>query len=317
MTITVIIPTHSPQSDFITRTLLALREQDLPAADWELLIIDNASPMPIDPSLIAWHPRARIVREPKLGLTHARLCGLRAAFGELLVWVDDDNLLAPDYLALSKHIFEVDIELGAAGGKSIPEFLSPPPEWFHIGLAPLGCRDLGDTPLQARWTSNSPNTYPDCAPIGAGLVIRREAMQAWAQLTAQDPERQTFGRTGASLTSGEDNDISLTLLNSGWKLAYLPALRLTHLIPSNRVTLDYQCRITRAATRDFIRVLTLHHVSPWPPIPRWTVPLRQLKAWFTHRAWSSHPARIRWHTACGHFEGRIAPRDIPSPRDKS
>lgn len=316
MTLTVIIPTYAPRPDYLARTLDALRAQDLPLADWQLLLIDNASPTPLDPALLAWHPRARLVREEKLGLTHARLRGLREASGELLVWADDDNLLAPDYLRLSLAAFSADPALGAAGGKSIPEFEAPPPPWFHTDLAPLGCRDYGDQPHETRWSPGTPRSYPKKAPIGAGLVIRRSALLAWAELIARDPVRQAFGRTGAALTSGEDNDIILTLEAVGWKLAYLPALRLTHLIPPRRLTVDYQCRIARAAYRDFVRVLAIHDIRPWPAIPPWSVRPRQFKAWFTQRAWRDPASRIRWHGYCGQIEGRaqIYPSQPPPPQ---
>lgn len=304
MTLTVIIPTYAPRPDYLARTLAALRAQDLPLADWELLLIDNASPAPLAPSLLDWHPRGRVVREEKLGLTHARLRGLREASGELLVWADDDNLLDPDYLRLALAAFSADTALGAAGGKSIPEYETPPPPWFHTGLAPIGCRDLGDQPVYNLWQPGERRSYPIHLPIGAGLVIRRQALRIWTELVARDPVRQAFGRTGSALTSGEDCDINLTLLAAGWKLAYLPALRLTHLIPPRRLTIDYQCRISRVSFRDFVRVLAIHDIRLWPAIPRWGVLPRQLKAWFTHRAWRDPASRIRWQGACGQIEGR-------------
>ena len=47
---------------------------------------------------ISWHPNGRHVREDELGLTPARLRGVAEAVAELLVFVDDDNILDPDYL---------------------------------------------------------------------------------------------------------------------------------------------------------------------------------------------------------------------------
>ena len=43
------------------------------------------------------------------------------------------------------------------------------------------------------------------------------------------------------------------------------------------------------------------------PLTRSGARLRQFKAWFGHRAWTSPAARIRWQGACGHYEGRIHP----------
>jgi glycosyltransferase involved in cell wall biosynthesis len=306
MKLTVLIPTHNPRPDYLSRTLDALRAQNLPTADWELLLIDNCSTPPISASLVAWHPHGRVVPAPVLGLTHARVAGTEAASGYILVWVDDDNLLASDYLSIVLHIFSENERLGAAGGKSIPQYDSPPPAWYSPDLAPLGCRDLGDTFQDARWEPGQARSYPAAAPIGAGLAIRREALLHWVSLIKTDPVRQSFGRTGSALTSGEDNDINLTLLAAGWSLAYEPALRLTHLIPPRRLTLDYQCRIARASFRDFVRVLALHGIRPWPAISRAGIRARQLKAWFTRRAWRRPADRIRWQGDCGQIEGRAS-----------
>lgn len=301
--ITVVIPTHNPKTEFLYRTLAALRNQSLSLDEWQLLIIDNASPEAVNPACISWHPCARVVQEKNLGLTHARLRGIVEAEHELLVWSDDDNLLAPDYLAKAAEAFANSPKMGAAGGKSIPEYQEEPPDWYRSDLAPLGCRDLGDQPKLARWNPNHPE-YPSGAPIGAGLVIRREALLPWAEAVRSDPRRLALGRKGSSLTSGEDNDINLCVLRQGWELAYLPQLSLIHLIPPGRLSFDYQQQISRTSFRDFIRVLDIHGIRPWSEISPATVHLRAAKAWFTFQAWKGPCERIRWQGAIGQFEGR-------------
>lgn len=301
--ITVVIPTHNPKPEFLRRTLDCLKSQSYPQDRWELLIIDNASSTMLSPSLLAWHAKGRVVREGTLGLTHARLRAVKEAKGELMVWVDDDNLLSPTYLEYAAEAFASSPRLGVAGGKSLAEYQDPPPSWFQPGLAPLGCRDLGAERMISRWNPDRPD-YPSSAPIGAGMVIRKEAMLPWAAAVTADPKRQALGRKGKSLTSGEDNDINLTAMRSGWDLAYLPELELTHLIPPARLTLDYLGRIARVSYRDFIRVLDIHGIRPWPKIGRATLPLRAARAWVHCKAWRGPVEQIRWHSALGQFEGR-------------
>jgi len=303
MKLTVILPTYNPRSEFLERTLAALQSQTLDFGLWSLLVIDNASPAPLSPGLVEWHPNGRLVREEQLGLTHARLRGILEADGELLVWVDDDNVLDPNYLTLSREAFTKKPHLGAAGGRSLADYLEPPPAWYRPGIAPLGCRDLGEEEIRVKWDSTAP-TYPHAAPIGAGMVTRKRAIQTWVDAIRNDPTRLALGRTGTALTSGEDNDMNLTLLRAGWDLAYLPDLRLRHLIPPGRLTLDYQKRIARVSFRDFVRVLDIHGIRPWPAIPAWSVPLRAFKAWFTEKAWSDPAAAVRWQGVVGQYEGR-------------
>jgi glycosyltransferase involved in cell wall biosynthesis len=306
--LSVVIPTHNPRPIVLERVLNALRNQTLPVDAWELLLVNNASASPIASQLVGWHPHGRVLKEPQLGLTHARLRGFREARGGVLVWVDDDNLLHSSYLTNVVEVFQRASKLGAAGGASIPEFQEPVPGWYETGLAPLGCRDLGDQEIRMRWDPEEP-AYPAAAPIGAGLVIRKQAMQVWADDVALDPDRLSLGRRGTALSSGEDNDINLTLLRAGWELAYLPQLRLTHVIPAERLTLAYQKRIARASFRDFVRVLEHHGIRPWPAIAPWSVSLRALRSWFRYRVWSSPAQQVRWWGALGQYEGRaLLPR---------
>ena len=299
--LSVLIPTHNPRADSLARVFAALAVQTLPASDWELIVIDNAStpPVQLPPD---WQGRARVVVETTLGLTHARMCGLAQARAPLLVWVDDDNVLAPDYLAEVLAAFAAEPQLGALGGKSLPEYAITPPAWFHEGIAPLGCRDLGDQPQVMAWSGD----YPAAAPIGAGLAIRRELMASWVDAVRRDPRRQALGRQGTRLTSGEDNDICLTVLRAGFLLGYQPRLQLVHLIAAGRLQADYLARIARVSFRDFIRVLALHGIQRWTAIPPWTVPLRGWRAFFAQRAWRGPVERIRWQAALGSFEGRAA-----------
>ena len=72
--LTVIIPAHNPHPGRLHRTLAGLRAQTLPAADWECLLVDNASSPAIDESTFTETAPVglRILREPLPGLTHAR-----------------------------------------------------------------------------------------------------------------------------------------------------------------------------------------------------------------------------------------------------
>lgn len=310
MRVSVILCTHNPHAERLRRTLAGLCAQTLPPSDWETLLVDNASQPPLSLDSLSTPPPAnlRLLHEPTPGLTAARRCGLRAAHpeSELCVFVDDDNVLAPTYLASAVALFSERLSLGAAGGPSRPEFEETPQPWTAEFFPLLALRDLGPAPQFARLERTSPHApaiYPHCAPIGAGMVIRRSAVCSWLDA----PTAQTLSdRRGADLTSAGDNDIVLSILEQGLEVAYSPDLALTHLIPASRLTPAYLARLNRSIQKSWMQVLTAHRINPWPPIPRWSVPLRQLKAWFTHRAWSAPAARIRWQGACGHFEGRIA-----------
>lgn len=307
MKVTVIIPTLNPHAGRLQRTLRALRAQTLPAAEWECLIVDNASTPALTPADWQEHAPAglRVIREARPGLSHARRAGFMAGAGEFFVLVDDDNELAPDYLAETLRLFAAHPRVGLLGGRSVPEFEQVPAAWVREFDELIACRDLGAQPLVSAGLGGAgggPAEYPACAPIGAGMALRAAAARVWLDRGGADglPDRR-----GASLSSSGDNDIVLTAMRAGWEAAYFPSLRLTHLIPAGRTTREYLGRLNRGIQRSWMQVLTKHGANPWAPLPGWTVPLRQLRAWLAYRAWSSPAAYVRWQGACGHFEGRV------------
>jgi glycosyltransferase involved in cell wall biosynthesis len=311
MQLSVVICTHQPKPAILARTLAGLNAQTLASGNWETLLIDNASQPAIEATELALRTpdNLHIVTEPTLGLTHARKAGVRAARSEIIVFVDDDNVLAPDYLEQTLAAFSRLSHVGALGGKSLPSFETEPPIWSKDILPLLALRDLGEKELVSsglKKSPQSPREYPLFAPIGAGMAVRREAIQHWL-----NRESTLSDRRGNELTSSGDNDIVLTIMESGWEVAYLPQLALTHLIPTSRLEPKYLSRLNRGIQKSWTQVLAAHDISSWPPISHWTVPMRILKAWFTYRAWSCPAAYIRWQGACGHFEGRA--RSIRRP----
>ena len=302
MNLSVIIPTYNPNLDNLGRTLAALNNQTLPFDQWELIIIDNNSAFSLINQInIAWHPNASIISEPKQGLTWARLAGFSKARGEFIVMVDDDNILNNNYLEWAVKVFEENKHLGAAGGKSIPIFDHVPPEWlagFHQCLA---IRDLGNHEMLEHWT----NTYPVWAPIGAGMVIRKQSLQVYID-KATSSNNVVKDRTGTSLSSGGDNDIVLEIIQAGWQVGYFPEMILTHVIPKQRWESSYLARLINNSNKSWVQVLAKHHINPWKAISPWTLLPRKAKAWFTYKAWKSDEHFIRWRGACGLFDGLAA-----------
>lgn len=307
MDISVILPTHNPDAGRLGRTLRALAAQDLPAGRWECLLVDNASTPPIEREKLAEAPaHLRVAREPRPGLSSARRCGFSAAGTPICVLVDDDNLLAPDYLSHVVRIFSEHPEVGAAGGRSLPEFEREPAPWVREFFPLLALRDDGGAPCISQGlqpAGAAEKNYPaKAAPLGAGMAIRKKAAMDW--IADGGPDRLS-DRLGQELTSGGDNDIILTIMEHGWEVGYFPELQLTHLIPSGRLEEDYLARLNYGIQKSWLQVLALHGASPWPAIPRWSVPLRKGKAWFTFRGWKGPAGHVRWRGVCGHYDGRV------------
>lgn len=166
-------------------------------------------------------------------------------------------------------------------------------------------RDLGEevrVSSQVR-VSQLTKQYPEFAPIGAGIVLRRQVAELYTNSVTENNIRLALGRTGKQLISGEDNDIVLTLLAAGWEVGYFPQLKLTHLIPPSRLTREYLAQLNYASSRSWVQVLDMHGIRMWQEIPRWTVLPRKIKAFFRYQAWKDSAAYVSWQGACGLFEG--------------
>jgi hypothetical protein len=272
--ISVIICTHNPRMDYLPRVLEALREQTLPQEQWELLLIDNKSDQPLSGRVdLSWHPQARVVREEELGLTQARLRGIRESRGNLLVFVDDDNVLRADYLEQALKNSVEWPKLGAWSGSVVPEFEIPPPEELKPYLWALCIREVRED----LW-GNSENF--DSTPLGAGMCIRKQVAERYASDVLIDPVKAMLDRRGESLASSGDIDMARTSLKMGFGAGVFPNLRLTHIIPKNRLTQKYFIKLFEDSTAaNYVFCLAKNQVSrPQSTIDRLVEVYKYLRA---------------------------------------
>ena len=238
MKLSVIICTHNPRPEYLSRTLDALRIQTLGMAEWELLLIDNGShPAVAALASLTWHPNARHITEKVLGLTPARLRGIQEAQGQLLIFVDDDNVLAPDYLANAIEIYKDYPFLGAFGGSIEGEFEVDPPLSITPYLEGLAIRRI----VSDHWSNAK--RWSEATPLGAGMCVRREVTELYSACVRNDRIRFALGRKGTSLGAGEDTDMAWTSLLLDKGTGCFARLRLTHLISKGRLTESYVERL--------------------------------------------------------------------------
>jgi glycosyltransferase involved in cell wall biosynthesis len=241
--ISVIICTHNPRSDYLNRVLQAIDAQTLSKDLWELLLIDNASDKVLSSEIdLSWHSQSRHIREEQLGLTPARLKGIKEAKAETLVFVDDDNVLDSDYLEIALHISKDYPFIGAWGGQIIPQFEETPAEWTKPYWVALAIKEFD----QDRW-SNLVNQY-ETTPCGAGMCIRKVVAEKYTELVKQDSRRQSMDRKGQKLTSYGDSDMAFTACDMGLGTGRFARLKLTHLMPATRLTEEYLLRLIESST---------------------------------------------------------------------
>ncbi|HET6409430.1 MAG TPA: glycosyltransferase [Chthoniobacteraceae bacterium] len=255
--ISVILCTHNPTEAYLRETLAALETQTLPLGDWELLIIDNASTPSVASRFdVAFHPAGRIIHEETLGLTQARLRGIAESRAGILVFVDDDNILASDFLEQADAIGKNWPKIGAWGGQILPRFEVTPAPWTKPYINALAMRECD----QDFWSNVPDDKYS--LPCGAGMCVRRSVADAYIKALRADPRRGALDRRGASLVNGGDTDMAMTSYDLELGTGVFAALKLTHLIPSRRVEKDYLLRLIESGTYSQVMLAYYRGVRP-------------------------------------------------------
>jgi glycosyltransferase involved in cell wall biosynthesis len=233
----VLVCTHN-NAGMLDRALESIAGQVLPAGTrWEVLVVanrctDGTAEVVRRLGERGRIPRLRYVSERRLGISFARRRGLRESRGRLIGLVDDDCLLDPDWAAQALRFAEANPRAGSFGGRNELVWEVPPTPLADLYGESLARQDLGPVPCLMPvndWRM----------PVGAGLVVRREAMvqSGWIEhgvLRARGPR---------NLGAGEDTEISLRIRRAGWQVWYSPELRLRHVIPPERMTLAYLRRL--------------------------------------------------------------------------
>ena len=228
--ISLIIPTFNRSVQLI-RALHSVARQDLPAADWECVVVDNRctdNTVERFEAFAAAHPelRLRIVEEQQPGLSHARNCGIARAAGELLVFIDDDEWIEPQFLRAYAEFFDRHPDVLAAGGPVVAEYPDGRPAWLskYPEQAIANVLDLGP---QAR-------PFPQGRiPAGGNMAVRSEVFRIGGGFDTR------FGRVGKALTGGEESELFERLRFQGFGAWYVPGAVMHHVIPSAKLTERY------------------------------------------------------------------------------
>jgi len=292
--VSVVICTHNPRQDHLERTLASLKRQTLPQELWELLVVDNASAIPVaGVHDLSWHSNWRHLLESKLGLTMARIRGIVESTSEVILFVDDDNVLAPNYLSNVLEIMRREPQLGVIGaGRLEPEFEETP----EPGLMPYTPMLALRTVAASRW-SNDPQDQT--IPWGAGMAVTRGVADRYRNIILADPLKQRLDRAGNTLNSCGDDEFSWVACEMGLGKGVFTELQVTHLIGRARTQREYLLRLAEghAFSRAFLMHIhgsKVHRVQDPPSFSRFIgrlVRLRLSEAMYEGERWATDRTR--------------------------
>ena len=253
--VAVCICTHNPAPGGWSVIVGALAAQTAPAGSFHVVVVDNASSPPMDDRWIQpLHDAgiaARIVREPAPGLSRARLKAIAETDDEWLIFVDDDNELAPDYVANAIAFAADHPDVGCFGGRLLlPPALKPEP-WVRPFLPSLGIRDYGDAVIE----SHDRDNWGEWEPAGAGAVVHRRVLEEYVRRSQAAPEFFELGRSGRwGLASCDDSLMMRGAVRVGLGSAYVPSLVLRHHLHPKRFRFTYLMRLMFGYGQSYVRL---------------------------------------------------------------
>jgi GT2 family glycosyltransferase len=276
--ISVVIPSTLQRVDGIRSCLDSVAALDYP--DFEVIVVDNrrAGSVPVELE------GARVVREPRPGISAARNRGLEAADGAIVAFTDDDVIVDPEWLLAIALRFTREPELAAVTGLVVPRELETPAQiWFEqsgSGLdrsfEPLTFERAGRFGLLRRSGHSGDQSLQSLYATGELGLGSNMAFRA-SVLRASGGFDEALG-AGTPTHGGEDLAMLMELLTAGHRVAYEPAAIVHHTHRRTFAELERQIKgygigftamLTAIAVRDPQHLLGLALV-----IPAWLRSLR-------------------------------------------
>lgn len=159
------------------------------------------------------------------GLSGSRNSGINLASGDIVAFIDDDAIPAPQWVERLAAGYEEPNVVGV-GGAVDPTWEAPVPRWFPAEFGwVVGCGYAG-MPLHAAAVRNF---------IGCNMSFRREVLAGLGGF------RLELGRVGMIPVGCEETEFCIRLIRDhpDYVLRFDPGPRVRHLVPGDRMTWAY------------------------------------------------------------------------------
>jgi glycosyltransferase involved in cell wall biosynthesis len=248
------ICTYNPEPRLLERLIRAINNfLTEPLLD-QVVIVDNNSSPAISShifvkELLLGSAKVRCVVETKQGLTFARCRAASEISSPFIVFFDDDNEPAANYLSILEYYFKKYPNVGCWGpGEIAVEYVDPVDPWFEQNREYFQQRksDFAYGCVPAAWEPYYPN--------GTGLALRREVLQKYV-LAVQQGDLRATDRKGKSLASGGDAQILWEGVKMGYAAGLIPELQCNHLIASSKANFGYLKRLRFGIASSYIATL--------------------------------------------------------------
>jgi glycosyltransferase involved in cell wall biosynthesis len=224
----IIVPSYD-RAAFLQHTVASLSAQNY-IGGFEIIIVDNAPSAKIQGYVASLGGRpgsqVRYIPEKSIGLHHARHAGAKASRGDVLVYVDDDVLAEPGWLAALLEPYQDD-NVACVGGKVLPCWEATPPKWvYSLHPGNYSLLDYGDDVRELRWPEDL---------YGCNFSIRKTVL---FEVGGFNPDGFRDRRLIWYRGDGETG-LLRKVYAAGYKVVYAPRAVLYHRMPASRLTPSY------------------------------------------------------------------------------
>jgi glycosyltransferase involved in cell wall biosynthesis len=231
MTAAVAIPTYK-RPEYLLDALRSVIAQETDFA-FETLVVDNGCDDGLAASVEEIGRQAsmpvRYIPVEEIGLHHCRHAAAFAARGEVIVYIDDDVIAPPGWLAAMLAPY-ADPMVACVGGKTMPLWEAEPPGWIEQfgpnGGTYLSLLDLGDEVIELHWPAGV---------YGCNMSVRRAALFA---VGGFNPDG-IGDRRRIWLRGDGETGLHRKLYEMDCKVIYSPYAWLYHRVPASRLTPSY------------------------------------------------------------------------------
>lgn len=233
--LSLIVATYNRAESLIT-ALQSVVEQTAPKEEWECVVVNNNSTDDTAARFKTFaeaHPdvQLRMVDEQRQGLSYARNRGIGESEGEYIAIIDDDERIAPDFIASYIALFDSTSDAMAAGGPIVAEYPSGKPRW----MSSFTERPIANT----MYFGDKVTLFPaGRIPGGGNMAIRRSAIRRYGVFDT------SLGYVGEKLIGGEECDLFERLQIAEAKYYYVPGAVMYHIIPKEKLTQEYLSRLS-------------------------------------------------------------------------
>lgn len=221
-----------------------LSQNPTPGLMWEVLVVDNnsqdATAKVVADYAAQWRDdsRLRYVLEPTQGTAYARNCAIaEAASSDLVAFVDDDYLLAENWVAAALRFGKEHPQAGAYGGRHYVKTEEPLPDDFHEIKFLLALEDRGPEAFQY--------TARGCVPGGPCFIVRKQAWNESVPLSRHLRGKENI--RGMVVSSAEDLEIVIYIQSSHWQVWHNPQMVGFHHIAPGRFEREHLTRLALSA----------------------------------------------------------------------